>query len=344
MPSYCASVSVANAAAACINTIIYGWSGFSAFFAICAVAVIICSAVSIYSKRFHLAATAALLSIISFVEFPLLIYHYGAECAIYFSLALIGIMFCVPKKYQLWFAVISLIESAAATVLHYALSYLTVSETPYQNMCASVAAVIIVLIVSFICYRAINGARTEHVDKLIDMGVQMEQLATHDKLTGALNRVNMYSIIQRMIDDKRPFLVGLLDIDGFKGIDDTYGHQYGDDVLHACAQTMIRVLDETCGGNVFRFGGDEFLIIFLTDNREDTETVYAKINRRLIDFTQKTKKLSITLSAGIAHRNDGETIDDLIRIADKRLYLAKGKGRNCIVSSEDDSACAAELV
>ncbi len=331
IPDYSVSVSVANAAVVCINTLIYGWSSLSPVFAVCAVAVIICAGVSLYSKRFHMAAVAVLISLIGFIEFPLLNYHYGISCAIYYSLALIGIMFCLPKRAQIWFTILTLLESVSSVVMHYALSYFTAEGTPAQNMFCTIAAILIILVISYISYASINKARTEHANKLIDIGIEMENLAIHDKLTGAYNRVNLYYDIQQLLDSKDPFCIGLFDIDGFKKIDDTYGHQYGDDVLHACAQAMIGAVNENGGGSVFRFGGDEFLLLFESNDNSDIKAAYESINDQLTAFTKKTRQLCVTISGGIVRSGETETIDDLIRIADTRLYEAKGNGKNCLI-------------
>jgi diguanylate cyclase (GGDEF)-like protein len=134
----------------------------------------------------------------------------------------------------------------------------------------------------------------------------------------------------------QPIGIVLLDLDHFKKINDTFGHEAGDGVLKLVAATSQGVLRES---DIFaRFGGEEFIILVKARIQGNVVGLVERIRREIekIEFFYEGKKISITASAGIAFRRDAaQTLDDVIRLADKALYRAKAMGRNRIeVSSE----------
>ncbi|UST88781.1 GGDEF domain-containing protein [Pseudomonas siliginis] len=158
------------------------------------------------------------------------------------------------------------------------------------------------------------------------------QSALRDPLTGAGNRVAMEQTLQREIDMSRrhaqPLSVLMLDIDHFKRVNDDHGHGAGDDVLRAIAasiKTQLRNVDM-----VFRYGGEEFLILLSNTGREAA----AMVGERLRQATQSEEYfadgqlIEITVSLGCSTLLPGESADSLLRRADSALYVAKREGRN----------------
>lgn len=155
----------------------------------------------------------------------------------------------------------------------------------------------------------------------------MELLSLQDHLTGAWNRryldKNFAALAQQCAAKKEPVHIAILDIDDFKGINDRFGHQVGDDILLTVAETFMSILDQH--GQLVRLGGDEFLITYCGDNLD------AVIDSAVLKLQQGsfTSDLvgdgTVTLSAGIASTKAGELADleSMYRQADLALYSAK---------------------
>jgi diguanylate cyclase (GGDEF)-like protein/PAS domain S-box-containing protein len=168
---------------------------------------------------------------------------------------------------------------------------------------------------------------------------QAELLATHDFLTGLPNRVLLIDRISAAITraDQQGGLVGVIaiDMDGFKAINDTYGHEVGDEVLKEIACRMkcaIRATD-----TVTRLGGDEF--IFLATELDTIESLLSATDRLLIAVCQPIKlhgiNLTPSLSCGIAiYPSHGSCAIELLARADGALYEAKRQGKSCVVLAE----------
>ena len=151
---------------------------------------------------------------------------------------------------------------------------------------------------------------------------QLKMLSEIDQLTGLYNRRKINELFESSHEDKFNTSI-LFDIDNFKRINDTYGHLVGDDILIK----MGEIVKKTVGKNdiVIRWGGEEFLI-FTSLNRNLAETL-----RRKIEATKFTQNIYISASFGVAHRADYESITELLRALDKKLYKAKSSGKNCVI-------------
>lgn len=166
--------------------------------------------------------------------------------------------------------------------------------------------------------------------------VQLEQLASHDSLTGLPNRRMLErSLSQRVADPRRATRrhgLIVLDIDHFKEVNDLYGHAEGDRVLAELAtllRAQVRAPDE-----VFRFGGEEFVVVA----RLQSATELSAFARRLHDATRSALRGpngTITVSLGAAMLCDEVQWHDWFSRADTALYQAKNNGRNRYVIAED---------
>lgn len=163
---------------------------------------------------------------------------------------------------------------------------------------------------------------------------KLKNYAEKDELTGIWNRrkwIEMAKIeFVRAVRYKRSISIMLIDIDHFKVINDTMGHEIGDKVLNSFTNTISSELRES---DVFgRLGGEEFAIILPETNKEKATVVSKRllytISNKVMDF--KDKKLTITISAGIAVCENGTvtSLEEFIIKADKALYEAKNSGRN----------------
>ena len=163
-------------------------------------------------------------------------------------------------------------------------------------------------------------------------------LSTTDSLTGLLNRTGLQQAMalrfKNSKDNQRfPICIMLFDIDHFKRINDSLGHDTGDRILQTFSEVIGRAVRNR--DNLARWGGEEFLLV--CDNvptdiaRSQGNELREVIGRHL--FEQNEETLSITVSVGIANANPDETFDELFKRADIALYQAKKDGRNCVVVS-----------
>lgn len=167
--------------------------------------------------------------------------------------------------------------------------------------------------------------------------------ADTDPLTHCLNRRGMEAQWQSLIDDRRqsirtyPNVMGLImiDLDKFKGVNDTYGHDAGDDVIRHAAEAMQAGCRK--GDAVVRLGGDEFVVILLSADPMITHTrtyVETRAQQIRLAIENSLKEFSITASIGITVANtngDRRSLDSHLKRADEAMYQAKANGGNCIV-------------
>lgn len=177
----------------------------------------------------------------------------------------------------------------------------------------------------------------ERVKKLEKELESVSELVREDQLTGALNRRGLEDTLEREFKrtDRAHNLisVALLDIDNFKQLNDTLGHQGGDEALIHLTKVIKETLRPT--DSVARYGGEEFLIILPDTGMQAAMEIVERLQRELTKkyFMHNNDRKLITFSAGVALRNENEDKDDLIGRADKAMYHAKQTGKNRVVSA-----------
>ncbi|MCP4551668.1 MAG: diguanylate cyclase [Bacteroidetes bacterium] len=161
---------------------------------------------------------------------------------------------------------------------------------------------------------------------------KLESFSTTDQLTKLSNRYKMNSELEkewkRTIRYKNKFSLIMFDIDWFKKINDTYGHQAGDSALHEIAQltkTTLRTTDI-----VARWGGEEFLVLCPGTNLSGAKALAIKLCSTIENY-QFTLDATITISAGLCEFDEHKSIEDMIKEADGKLYEAKRQGRNTVI-------------
>lgn len=167
----------------------------------------------------------------------------------------------------------------------------------------------------------------------------MANLAQTDVLTQVPNRRRLIDVLVRSANSPQvPYTVALVDLDHFKQVNDEYGHAAGDVVLARVASvlmTSIRTSDI-----VGRWGGEEFIVVMpatpLGRVGDLLERVRERIAAETIEYDDV--RIQVTVSIGAADARSGMTYQDAMRIADDRLYLAKRRGRNLVVTSDDEPA------
>jgi diguanylate cyclase (GGDEF)-like protein len=155
---------------------------------------------------------------------------------------------------------------------------------------------------------------------------ELEHLATHDSLTDAFTRRHMNEALAQELERSRrqgrDLSLLAMDLDHFKSINDTYGHQAGDRVLIefvADVRTLLRRHDQ-----LGRFGGEEFVVLLPETNADTALSIAERIR-----VMMATRKSGCTVSIGVTSRmNDSDTVDALLARADAAMYRAKSNGRN----------------
>ncbi|MBJ7549195.1 GGDEF domain-containing protein [Marinomonas ostreistagni] len=164
---------------------------------------------------------------------------------------------------------------------------------------------------------------------------ESHRMAYRDELTQLPSR---RALNEAMVALPRRYAIAMLDVDHFKKFNDSYGHDKGDEVLRLVGRVMLRYSGMA---SVFRYGGEEFTLLFKgkgADFAEDVlEQVREEIQAQRLDVSTETsaKEVSVTASLGVAYVNQGESPSDVIKRADQALYQAKRKGRNRLMVASD---------
>jgi len=177
----------------------------------------------------------------------------------------------------------------------------------------------------------------EHNQALQATSRKMEKLAHTDELTGLANRrageseVNAH--LRRIEISGQPLSLAFLDLDHFKSINDNFGHPVGDDVLCALGVGLTQALRP--GDKVYRWGGEEFLILLpytnIIDAQEACERVRQCVSELVIGNWPPVSEIVVTASLGLSAFKPGDSLDDILKRCDQALYQAKHSGRNQLV-------------
>ena len=164
---------------------------------------------------------------------------------------------------------------------------------------------------------------------------QIYQISYIDQLTGIPSRRALHEQASKLSGD---YVVAMADIDFFKKFNDKYGHDVGDDVLAFVAS----ILSKHTNGSVFRYGGEEFTLLFrksslnetlkhLDEVRQHVATSKFRVRRSNTKKGSNAGEVAVTISIGAAEHSDkNRSFNEVIKAADKALYRAKRKGRNCV--------------
>lgn len=182
----------------------------------------------------------------------------------------------------------------------------------------------------------VSKESVEMESKLIRYNEKMQHLASVDPLTGLLNRRSMKEYLERQKKQCRDGSIGTMsialgDIDFFKNVNDTYGHDCGDMVLKNMAEIFRQFMEDK--GKVSRWGGEEFLLVFGDCNGDDALIQLTRLlsQIRKNEMIYKDQKIKVTMTFGLEEVNVRKSMEDDIHEADRKLYLGKDGGRNQIV-------------
>ena len=205
---------------------------------------------------------------------------------------------------------------------------------------AYVGMVVVVLLSSTFLTTRVQSTR-EHLRRqkaeLAQALEQIRQLATHDDLTGLLNRRAMLDRMQleqrRSLRSGSPLLIAQLDIDHFKAVNDTHGHAAGDLVLQSFADTVRRNVRDT--DVLARWGGEEFVLLLCDTPAADAVALMERLRQAVqamqVPVAQGGQPITVTVSIGLARHTPADPLAGTLERADRALYAAKAGGRNRVV-------------
>lgn len=186
----------------------------------------------------------------------------------------------------------------------------------------------------------------------------LEKLAKRDGLTGIFNRREIFTQLEEALEEGlrlgTPVSVSLFDLDGFKSINDAFGHSTGDEALRefvrrvkASARSLDRLGRVAEGAGFGRYGGEEFLLVMPMTSLEGAEDAAERIRQAVSGkpFVLDGNEVRVTVSQGVAEAGPNERTDHLLARADRALYQAKRDGRDCVRAAEpvdDDSGIVRE--
>lgn len=180
------------------------------------------------------------------------------------------------------------------------------------------------------------GKRSVEMErKLVAYNKKLERQAATDMLTGMCNRRKIFEILEQRIEEesscKKVFTVAIGDIDFFKNINDTYGHECGDQVLRKLSALMKEHM-LSCG-TVGRWGGEEFLLIFENANGDQAYEKLQELIRKIreLEIEYEGRIIQVTMTFGVSEYDNQKPISETIKEADEKLYMGKGAGRNIII-------------
>lgn len=322
-------------------TLVFGYFKVYPLFVFNIVSVITYLSSSLLVRREHL------LSVYFITYFEILLHSYvatifiGWQCGFaQYIIALIpvGYYICYTMKTQLPKMVIANCSALFATAAFLSCKILSGIITPayaanitswelrlyiFNSVCTFSFLIVFSLIF-------ISEIRASH-EQLRHQNVILEKLANIDPLTGLYNRRSMQVFLNHAAEADTEFCLAMCDIDDFKKINDTYGHDAGDIVLKEISQIMRQFTDNR--GYVCRWGGEEILILSNQD-KEETKLMMERIRRNVANhlFVHDDKIIRCSITIGIAAHKSGNGIEDTIGAADYNLYSGKRSGKNKVVA------------
>ena len=193
------------------------------------------------------------------------------------------------------------------------------------------------------CRVRTNIRRKKYKDALKANYKQSVNMAITDGLTGVYNRhyltVHLEKQLKSALEKQKPLSFIIIDADHFKNVNDSYGHDVGDEVLKELATRMV---NQTRGSDmVARFGGEEFVMLMpglgMPTAVDVAERIRASVELIPFKVSHEIEQLDMTVSVGVATVRPGDTAETILKRADTALYEAKHGGRNRVVIAEDDA-------
>jgi len=271
-------------------------------------------------KKKHLNSAINLLIVSGFMRL-LMIYFYPTPYQFYVmslvNILIIAVIHTNKKQIQVKIVGILILMIAKTPVMYYLVNN---GELHWRAVTESMYATIL-----FIIFIQMTNFLINIINDEINKTVLLQESAYTDHLSGLKNRRYFWEIQSESETLNGIYSIILLDVDHFKRINDMMGHNTGDHVLNALADILKKQIGEK--GFVFRWGGEEFLILLPHSEKGYGMKLSEKI-RRSIEKTTMLDNINVTVSIGVEDSQDVESIEDVIARADQAMYKAKKTGRN----------------
>ena len=159
--------------------------------------------------------------------------------------------------------------------------------------------------------------------------ILLEEASTTDALTGLRNRLSLRRDYPEYSSSNEDLLVMMVDLDNFKIINDTYGHEAGDYVLGKMGESLSTLF----GGHAYRYGGDEFLVIAPNQDIDALSVKTSELSRRIAGLTLENNDLGVNFSAGYVYGKPllSNDLRQMMHQSDEKLYEAKSAGKNKVL-------------
>ena len=166
------------------------------------------------------------------------------------------------------------------------------------------------------------------IKNIITSEDKLREMSYVDRLTGLYNRHYMMEMLEKVMTASETDTVAMIDIDDFKKINDTYGHNAGDCVLKKLSDIMRTLCPDVV---ISRWGGEEFLLLIgeTSGAKDKMEQLRRMVEKE--DFTFEGKKIRVTITIGLASKESSQSLDQWIQSADNRLYAGKNNGKNAVI-------------
>ncbi len=156
---------------------------------------------------------------------------------------------------------------------------------------------------------------------------KIQEKAIRDGQTGLYNHTEFYNKLELIAERKETFCLMMIDIDDFKLVNDTYGHQTGDKIIEYISDTIKRSIRQ--GDVAARYGGEEFAVILKNIDKRNAKMIAERLR---VSVSAGKSPVKVTISIGIScHPEDSSTPNEIISMADRALYVAKMRGKNMVV-------------
>jgi diguanylate cyclase (GGDEF)-like protein len=282
------------------------------------------------NEKFGLTSRLALALVLTGVIFYIDLVTEADLVAAMLYVSICGLLYSIRSP------VIHLAFCALCTLLNAIAGFYELNYVDFDNVVFNrVIATIVLYSVSFLLYR---NSLSESV---------LKRLATTDPLTGALNRRHFMELMSR--EQRRAerynavFSVLMIDIDHFKRVNDTHGHQIGDQAIQAMSGACVKALRPT--DLLARYGGEEFIITLTHTDQVGAAKVAERLREAVTEIALPTEQgvLKFTISIGVSTFFKRSLLEEVIGRADQALYQAKTSGRNrvCLAPAPDTQLASA---
>ena len=320
---------IANLIGTICNYLIHGTELPTLICGICLLFIVVTGVTGWITKRTSLPAVLIIL-MLSWFEFPYLYYCYGNTSIVYLILGIVGLAVFFPRSMVLISYAVTLLEYLVIMMITFARPSKWSFMDDTSRIGTTLGSFVIVAVSVFAIIYVLLKRYEEQRRQLLTLSEDLEFAANHDPLTQLYNRRYLVQLVKEwMHTPGKNFWIILLDVDDFKAVNDTYGHGYGDDVLREAGRLMLQEMEDK--GIASRFGGEEFMLVFEADDREQALLSFQKIQEGLLAYSRMTRQTDITISGGLERYEAEKQLDLLFTSVDHKLYAAKNAGKNRIV-------------